>query len=767
MKNYNNINEVDNNNKSEKNQDFKKEIKNKNGELDDDYFNDQYNLLYDSNLNINPILNMNLNSNPNTMKSADLNLEKELAQSKINININEEKNFLKNSKLIYSCDNKNTEIEQKFNKIYQEMNKNELNILIKNIEKCQLEEIYNHNPRELSSNLGTLSSLNFLIETTYYSQPNRVNIMFADKKKLEPYLYKYRTVRGDGNCFYRGLIFSFLENIILTNNIMLMKEFLILFNEKFGKNNPLLNQKEYLKDIKDIKKTIVIEILYHIIDVMENKDTNLAYIILFKVFLYCKSFDYLMIYFTRYLIYEYISVNEKQIYSRENQVEVGCLLPEDFVVDKGDKNEYFYENFYSLQLMKPKTFAEKIVIYISPFVFNCNLNILIYDYGENSFIQEKSFHCDKNALFEINLLFRKSHYDVYYKKNFYEKFSEKLDLLQNIMENLIYLNPENQEKIQKNKMKNIDNNQDNNQKEENVDNYEKIFAEQERNKKIQNNKDNSPQCITCKTTSNLKNNSFNIFGLCNDCLLNELKSQIISLYFNFLQNVTNLHSFFKKKKCTIGLQQDVNLIDASNNSDYKFEDLLLEIRKEICLYCGSNIKNEKFFIELPCNCRICSKECFDGYFNLIEKKLIYKKNEESNLISVTSIKCPCEYIYDLNGIFYMIKKMEENNLKEKKEIYQNYIKNYWKWKCMKCGQNFNPEKEFFRILFKDDNIDKNLLNDTKLHHSICYSCINSSKIEIDKKNQEIDCNFCKSKHIITEIKSVNDENETINNCLII
>ena len=107
---------------------------------------------------------------------------------------------------------------------------------------------------------------------------------------------------------------------------------------------------------------------------MEN-DISKAYKILLKVFLFCKDFDTCLIFFTRYLIYEYISANEDKIYSKEYQVELGCLLPEDYVLDKGDKNEYFFENFYTLQLMTPKTFAEKIILYVSPFVFNIKLNI--------------------------------------------------------------------------------------------------------------------------------------------------------------------------------------------------------------------------------------------------------------------------------------------------------------------------------------------------------------------------------------------------------
>ena len=77
--------------------------------------------------------------------------------------------------------------------------------------------------------------------------------------------------------------------------------------------------------------------------------------------------------------------------------------------------------------MKPKTFAEKIVIYIAPYVFNTNMNILIYDFGINgapSTIQEKKFLNDNDTTSQIQiyLIFRKAHYDIYYKQNYYQEF---------------------------------------------------------------------------------------------------------------------------------------------------------------------------------------------------------------------------------------------------------------------------------------------------------------------------------------------------------
>ena len=268
-----------------------------------------------------------------------------------------------------------------------------------------------------------------MIENTFNGQECHYDIMNMDKAQLQPYIYKFRSVLGDGDCFYRGLIFSLLENIILTNNIMLMKELLILYHEKINVKNKLLKDKEYLYVFYHLNISIVSQILYIFIDLMEN-NSKLTYKTLLKIFLYCPDFDFSIIYFTRYLIYEYISENENKIYSNDFQVEVGCLLPEEYVKDKGDKNEYFFENYYSMQLMVTKSFAEKIVVYITPFVFDIDMNILLYDFGTNgasSTIQEKHFSCENGnkSPIEINLLFRKAHYDIYYKQKYFEEYASE------------------------------------------------------------------------------------------------------------------------------------------------------------------------------------------------------------------------------------------------------------------------------------------------------------------------------------------------------
>ena len=187
--------------------------------------------------------------------------------------------------------------------------------------------------------ISCLNTLKFMVDTTFMNQFVDNDIIKSDVEELTPYIFKFRSINGDGDCFYRSLIFSFLENIIFNNKIMQMKELLILYHEKINKDNKLISQKEYLAEINELNISIVSEILYIIINQLET-DISKAYIILLKAFLFCDGFDSSIIFFTRYLIYEFISSNENKLYSKEYQVEIGCLLPDLFIIDRGDKNEY-------------------------------------------------------------------------------------------------------------------------------------------------------------------------------------------------------------------------------------------------------------------------------------------------------------------------------------------------------------------------------------------------------------------------------------------
>ena len=108
---------------------------------------------------------------------------------------------------------------------------------------------------------------------------------------------------------------------------------------------------------------------------MEKNNKELAYINFIKAF-FSSEFDYGMVYFTRYLLFEYLSNNENKKYSKGNPIPIGTLLPDKFIINKDEESEYLFRDYYRLDLLLDNSFAEKIVLYISPFVFNCNIMFL-------------------------------------------------------------------------------------------------------------------------------------------------------------------------------------------------------------------------------------------------------------------------------------------------------------------------------------------------------------------------------------------------------
>ena len=316
--------------------------------------------------------------------------------------------------------------------------------------------------------------------------------------------------------------------------------------------------------------------------------------------------------------------------------------------------------------------------------------------------------------------------------------------------------------------KNIDNrkdnnNQNNNNQNDKNSNYDKIFEEQYKNNK--NNNENLPKCLQCNKSYHHKDN---VFGLCNDCLLKEINSQILTNYIFFLQGgkkrEEDFHSFIQQQKCSISVHKDIPLSQAIFNSGYKLDDLFIKLRKQICLYCGFNINNDNYYLDLPCECRICSKNCFDGYLKMVEKQLEIKYDKETNDRGFNVLRCPCGFRYDLQAFIFMINKMEEKHLKDHQNSYREMIKKYFKWKCMICRKNFNNNVQNFCIIFKDENLDKKILKNIDFHHYICIPCGQNYGIKNDIR---INCQFCHSNHLITDIKALSKDNEIESDCIII
>ena len=730
--------------------------------------------------------------------------------------------FLKCRKWKYINDENWNEIENKVELIGSKMNQEKLNKIIKDIRLTNLNAIFDENglPSEYPYAIGPLNSLNYLIENTYYFYPTEKEIMLSDRISLEPYINKYRIIKGDGNCFIRGIIFYFLEYIVLQKNVWLMKELLLLFNEKISLENSMVKNKDYVcEGIKKVDIERVKQILYIIVKSLEKEiDYDLTpYTILLKVFLFCQEFDYGMIYFTRYLIYEFISQNEsKKISSNNINEKLGNLLPDKYIAKSNEKDEYLFDNFYK-ELLSMGEYIEKIVVYIAPYVFNIELNIIYYNYSnlDNS-VQEFTYKCGRHTEYEISLLLRENHYDIIYKKFFYEKYQLEMNILLDTDEKLSILN-DSAKDFQRNIKRHISTEYDKNKVfeskglmkknmdlQDSDDSIFKILKDSQmsssskkgskrrsvmtckeekslyinqipQNSVNNSNNENLAKCLKCK---NPYTHTENIFYLCKNCLEMELKDKILQAYLSYLQydNTNNCEQNFKhfisKIKCSISMQNNIYLNIAIKNSGFTFENLFFDIKQKMCLFCGNNIVDNKFYIELPCKCKICKKNCFEKYMDHVDqmnRMVLIDSKDDEEMIIIPMTECPCGFRYKLKDFMYMIKeldKIKEN--KHYKKIYEKQIKNNWKWLCIICRESFSKRKNYYRLILSDDKIDKNLLEKIELKHLICKTCSLDYNIgNPEKEINKIFCKFCNSEHSIDYVKKVDKENKTISECIII
>ena len=726
-------------------------------------------------------------------------------------------NYLRCRKWEYDNDDLQLIIENNIDKISKKINKNNLEDIKNDIERNNLDKIYSQVNKENYS-IGSLKNLDDLIEDIYNLIYVNESIKNTDKLRLNSYIFKFRKIKHDGNSFYRGIIFVFLEYIIFSKNTMLLKEFLSLFNEKMSYNNPKIIQKEYIKEgFKKINREDVISILYLMIKAMEKSNSNKdkdkdiddelsEYKILVKAFLKSEAFDYGMIYFTRYLIYEFILENENQNILKGSDAKMGNLLSMNYILNKEGQLEFLFEDYYK-KLMTMNEKEESTDLFIVPYVFKCNLSILNYKFGnEDKTFKEKSYKCIKSTDLEINLLLKDEEYDIYYKKCYYKKYYKLMDILiydnkkeANYLTNNSYnvqnkSNNENEKSIMRHNTftieesfnsvinKNMENpytkkynlstssNNNNSKRISNATEKLKNFNYSMINNK--NNNNNLPVCLQCQ---NIYNHNENIFSLCKNCLKSILIDQILSVYLEFLEKgykkdcEAKFNNYISSIKCTISNQHNIYLDTAIHNSGFRLKDLFLEIRQSMCIYCAKNIDNSNFYLELPCKCRICTKNCFEKYIKKIEEMnrliLLDEKNDIMCIIPMT--ECRCGFKYDLKAFLKMVNEMNNRNEKSFKKVYEEQIKNNWKWICMVCRQNFKKNNQYFRLFMNDDKLDKDLLKNYELKHLICETCAKNNDINDFSNIKQIYCLFCKSEHKIFNLKKVDSGNKTETACILI
>ena len=254
-----------------------------------------------------------------------------------------------------------------------------------------------------------------------------------DEEELKENIFKYRKIFKDNNSFYRCAIFSIFENMVLTNNIMFFKELLIEIDSILSSEN---NKSEELFQDDNIKNelesNINIKLIKHAIYLLiksMSENIKSSYELFLKIFLTQEEFDSSIILLLRYLLCFYINENKYKIYSKEEEIEIIDLLPQKYKemhIPLQKKFELFYIN----ELLRLKSYDSKILYYLIPYFFDTNLNIIYYYPDSKTTIYKKTYGINEEKdLFEINLLFHKNTFNIYYNKKFYEFNSKILELL--------------------------------------------------------------------------------------------------------------------------------------------------------------------------------------------------------------------------------------------------------------------------------------------------------------------------------------------------
>lgn len=289
-----------------------------------------------------------------------------------------------------------------------------------------------------NTSLSRIKNIEYFIQilsnSNYYYDVNSINNHLSSIKMVG-----FRRIKGDGNCFYRSIIYSIIEDLVLNSK---NKEFLYFiydihnkitsdFFDLFIKSNELYYNKNHKDNIIELIYFIY-EILSGIITVDESlsiinsNDSNrnesnesikyktlLCLDLLYLAFNSLPYFDLFLIGFTKIKIMTYMKSNEKCLFSSNFEVLIGNLLPSQYENNNGD---HLFDEFYNDFLIKLNKEAEKVIIYLIPYVFNVNLNVFIVEPSKVS-VELFETHLKIKSLDtipDLMLLYYSFHYEVVY-----------------------------------------------------------------------------------------------------------------------------------------------------------------------------------------------------------------------------------------------------------------------------------------------------------------------------------------------------------------
>ena len=600
-----------------------------------------------------------------------------------------------------------------------------------NISNFLLNKKLKLNFHEINKNkkIGPLLPLTTLIESSYKYKQELKNEMQKKYMRLKNYICNYRTIYGDGNCYYRAVMFRYIELLIVNKKSNYIKLLILDMNRCYSN---LLVKPFLIYNNQRINSEIIIQIMIIIYELVENNNILEAHQAFYKAILCSKDFDFLLIFYLRFILYEYIKNNENKLYMENFPVLIGNLLPSIYEKD----GVFDFNSFYFNYLLKMFIPAEKIIIYLTPFVLGLDLEMVLFNDDEDDVVKHFQYYYDENNsneknndknLLDINqkifLINRKNHYEIifnyfdnknyndiykYYRNDIKPYFISEDNLLSNI-----YL-----------KIKSIDSSK----------NIKKIDNNNNIGNKDINEIKKDLICIICSVKINMENKT--IKNICQSCLSKEIFLQTKNYYKEYLKKITpkinqasikDLNNLFLNKisvtifENTLNIKQIIEEMEYNNQNKHYINKLMMQLKEGICLYCHNDINNKNINFKLPCGCTFCSLVHLENFF----KKLV-KYNLTYNY------KCLCAFEYKPFQTFELCNILYSNKIYESNVTYFKHLAYIFKDLCCECGLSNN---KLISI-----SIDKSNSN----FHNLCENC---AKIKNTHINNILDCIICNKKHI--------------------
>ena len=571
---------------------------------------------------------------------------------------------------------------------------------------------------------------------TYLNDYNdfKTNLGITEKENINNFEYIRYINEINGDSFYRGFIFNYIEYNIINHNI---KEIIMLIIDIFK----IYELNESIFSTDNMKNVLISFSIIN--DFMKINAWDKVY--KFFISIYNNILDEVLVKYLRYNIVLYLAKIDFIINSdNRNKYK---KKKHNHIDDYDISDEYKFEYISHLAKYNEPT---RIIFQSITYIFGISFNIFYYNKekyncNNNSNLNISSFknpyHEGHNENKEINLFFCYDNYHICYKQSYVN--SNGNDITNNNILNLF------------------------------INNLNTLSS----NFNIKNKISKSFHCNICNANSNLIEinppNKEKIY-VCEQCLNIQI-DELIKQRIIFLQKEKFKSYLYYLRPIIIEIysEKDKNNITNINITNYDYIHLnnktlnerINELMSDICLMCS---KTEPLN-ELECGCEFCFN-CIKLYFLEVTKGKMILNNYEKIKLEKKLFKCPlCNKSLDVKN-FAKIIDGNKNNLERDYNDAKQRLKKICIKKCLYCLKKIkNIEvdsniKKYMKFKVKihveeeDDIINNNViekgLDYCEDEHSLCYNCfkvLNKNKKEIKKdKNvyKIVYCNICNIEHYI-------------------